>query len=174
MDLDELPLHEPERMGDERTMLLQFLGFYRQVLLRKAAGLSGEELSRTLAPSTLSLGALLKHMAVVEANWFVRRFEGHDYPEPWFSAPWEQDPDWDLTSAAHDEPEYLFELFRSAIVRSDEIVAATASLDQLSVRQRDGSPWSMRWILIHLIEEYARHCGHADLIRESIDGAVGD
>lgn len=171
---DDFPLTSPQRVAGEQEMLPEFLDYYRQVLLRKAAGLSAGDLSRALPPSPMTLGGLLKHMAVVEDNWFVRRFEGGEYSEPWASAPWAEEADWEFTSAAADSPEYLVELYQASIERSRGIVAGAESLDQLSVRTRDGQPWSLRWILVHLIEEYARHCGHADLIRESIDGSTGD
>ena len=171
---ERFPLIEPDLVGDERTTLEQFLDFYRQVLLRKADGLSSEELARSVPPSPLTIGGLLKHMAVVETNWFVRRFEDGDYPEPWVSAPWDKDLDWDFTSAADDSPQYLIELFQESVAVSRAIAGRAESLDQLAVRTRRGEPFSLRWILVHLIEEYARHVGHADLIRESIDGATGD
>jgi uncharacterized damage-inducible protein DinB len=174
MDSTDFPLTAPGRSEGERDTLIQFLDYYRQVLLRKAAGLSNTELAQTLGPSDVTIGGLLKHMSVVETNWFVRRFEGGEYPEPWASAPWGEDADWDFHSAADDSLEYLVELFSETVERSRATVVATESLDQVSVRTRDGVPWSMRWILVHLIEEYARHVGHADVIRESIDGATGD
>jgi hypothetical protein len=171
---EDFQLVPPGLQANERDTLMQFLDYYRTVLARKAAGLTSAQLSINLAPSQLTLGGLLKHMAVVEDNWFVRRWEGGEYSEPWASAPWEEDRDWELNSSSGDSPEYLFELYRIAIERSDRIVAGVDSLDARSVRARDGENWSLRWILVHLIEEYARHCGHADLIRESIDGAIED
>jgi hypothetical protein len=100
---------------------------------------------------------------------------GPGLPEPWASVDWEADADWDWHSAVDDTPEELLDLLAAEIAESDRIIHAAAGLDQLSVRSgRDGSPFSLRWILAHLVEEYARHNGHADLIRESIDGTVGE
>jgi uncharacterized damage-inducible protein DinB len=164
----------PPLEADERTMLLGFLDLYRATLVRKGAGLTQEQLARPLPPSTLTLGGLLKHMAVVEDDWFTSDMAGRDLPEPWASVDWDADRDWELTSARDDAPERLLALFESACARSRAVVASCDSLDQRSVKtDADGNHWSLRWILVHMIEEYARHCGHADLLREAIDGQRG-
>jgi uncharacterized damage-inducible protein DinB len=161
------------RDGDERTTLVSMLEVYRAVLARKAWGLSPEQLNRTMGPSTLTLGGLLKHMAWVEQHWFYRVFLGNQQREPWLSAPWDRDKDWELTSAAGAALDELLELYDREVATAREIVAAAPDLDALAADRRRGRI-NLRWILVHMIEEYARHCGHADLIRESIDGAVGD
>ncbi len=93
--------------------------------------------------------------------------------EPWASAPWEQDRDWELHTAEHDDPDALRALYQDACARSRSAITMT-DLDTLSIgHDRDGRQWSLRWILTHLIEETARHNGHADLLREAIDGSVG-
>lgn len=164
----------PPLEADERTMLLGFLDLYRATLVRKAAGLTQEELARPLPPSTLTLGGLLKHMAVVEDDWFTSDMAGRDLPEPWASADWEADRDWELNSAKDDAPDELLALFESACARSRTVVESCDSLDQRSVKtDPDGRHFTLRWILVHMIEEYARHCGHADLLREAIDGQRG-
>lgn len=164
---------ELDLAGDELTTLTQFLEFHRSVLAHRTWGLSQTELATPLAPSDLTLGGLLKHMAYVEDIWFHERFLGNEPVEPWASVDWDTDPDWEMHSAAGDTPKQLFDQYGESCARS-RAVTASASLDQLSVDSRgDGSHWSMRWILVHMIEEYARHCGHADFIRESIDGEVG-
>lgn len=161
--------------GSERDLLIAFLDYYRELLIDKASGLTDEQLHTRLSPSSLTLGGLINHMAVVEDDWFTSDFLGEDIPEPWKSAPWEDDRDWELNSAPGVPTDELFARYRNAIDRSRAIVAGVEDLEELSQKtDANGEPWSMRWILIHMIEETARHCGHADLIRESIDGAVGD
>ncbi len=113
-------------------------------------------------------------MALVEHTWFEYQFLGTDEREPWASAPWDDDADWEMTTAAQGTGEELFALFVDACAQSREVIAGAESSDQLSVRtDNDDQPWNLRWIMVHMIEEYARHLGHADLIRESIDGTVG-
>lgn len=162
---------------DEVTLLRSFLNYYRATVRLKAEGLDGAQLAMRLGPSDLTLGGLLKHLAVVEQGWFRHKLIGGEYTEPWRSVDWRADPDWELHSAAQDSPEALFALFDAAVADSEAILDAAlpGGLDQ--VIQRDsyrGDRPSLRWVLIHLIEEYARHAGHADLLRESIDGATGD
>lgn len=155
-------------------MLLGFLDMYRAVLVRKAAGLTQEQLATPLPPSTLTLGGLLKHMALVEDDWFTSDMQGSDMPEPWASVDWDADRDWELNSAKDDTLDELLGLFDAACERSRAVVEGCGSLDDRSVKtNRQGTHFTLRWILVHMIEEYARHCGHADLIREAIDGQRG-
>lgn len=155
-------------------MLAQFLDAQREVVLRKAEGLTREQLAQTHPPSTLTLGGLLNHMALVEEGWLRDRFLGLPEEEPWASVDWEHDPDWEFRTAAELEPDELRGRYLRAIARSDEVVAAATGLDQLSVLPlRRGGHFSLRWVLLHLVEETARHAGHADLIREAIDGETG-
>jgi len=161
-------------VGDERTTLTGFLDRHRATLRQKTAGLDAEQLGRTLPPSDLTLGGMVKHLAFVEDWWFgavLRGVQG----EPWASVDWDADDDWDWHSAADDTPEQLWNLYDDAVARSDAAIRASVSLDRLAERrtQRTGEAISLRWILVHMIEEYARHNGHADLIRQSIDGQVG-
>jgi hypothetical protein len=130
----------------------------------------------TTAASALTLGALVKHLAYVEDQWFTMRFAGLPAPEPWASAPWDEDRDWDLHSAAADGPDELLALFDAALLRSRAVVDSAVTLDGLSAPSSEPGrgPWNLRWILVHMIEEYARHAGHADLLREAIDGQTGD
>lgn len=166
MELVEIP-----RLAGERETLVAFLDYYRAVVWRKAEGLDAEALNRRLGPSTLTLGGLLKHLAYVEDVWIDYRLAGHEPREPWRSADWDADADWELTSAAGDEPAYLRELYGAAIQRSRAILAEVSDLGLPLRRDPDTSA---RWMLVHLVEEYARHAGHADLLREAIDGRVGD
>jgi uncharacterized damage-inducible protein DinB len=166
---------DPPQSADETATLLGFLDYHRDTLRLKVAGLTGAQLTQTLARSTMTLGGMVKHLALVETWWFRCVFEGQEYAEPWASVDWDADADWDWHSAVDDTPEELLALFAAEIAESDRITRAAAGLDQLSVRSgRNGSPFSLRWILAHMVEEYARHNGHADLIRESIDGTVGE
>jgi hypothetical protein len=128
----------------------------------------------------MSLGGLLKHLAFVEDHWFHRAFADRPACEPWASVDWSADPDWDWHSAAGDPPHRLFDLWREAVGRSRAIVtdALAEPGDPLGQQARqdvfDGDAPSLRWILLHMVEEYARHNGHADLLRERIDGTVGE
>jgi uncharacterized damage-inducible protein DinB len=163
------------KQASERDTLVAFLDYYRELLIDKASGLSDEQLHTRLPPSTLTLGALINHAALVEDDWFTLDFAGQPLPEPWASAPFEDDRDWEFNTAHEVPTEELFARYRSAIARSRDVLGVVDDLGELSQRTgRDGEQWSMRWILVHMIEETARHCGHADFIRESIDGAVGD
>ncbi|WP_394770114.1 DinB family protein [Lacisediminihabitans sp.] len=165
---------DPVTIADERATLEQFLDFQRATLLLKTEGLDREQLGRRLPSSELTLAGLLKHLAYVEDNWMQESFLGNPPAEPWASAPWDDDRDWEFHSAPDDEPGYLRTLYEAACARS-RAVSAAAGLDDLSVeRSCSGELYSLRWILVHLIEETSRHNGHADLLRESIDGVVGE
>ncbi len=161
--------------ADERTTLLAFLDFYRATLLDQVFGLEHSQLQVALEPSSLTLARLLGHMALVEQSWFQVRFDGQDEAEPWASLDFEADYDAEMTMAQTWSVEQLLAQFETAVVDSRATVAAADSLDQLSQQPNaNGEYWSLRWILVHMIEEYARHCGHADFIRESIDANLGD
>jgi hypothetical protein len=177
-DLDE-PIHpEPPVAGDETATLLGSLDRQRATLAWKCGGLDAAGLRATLAPSTITLGGLLKHLALVEDEYFTGRLQGRTLGHPWNTADWDADPDWEWHSAAGDSPEQLRTLWQDAVARSRAAVAealADGDLGQLARRRwPDGRAPSLRRILIDLIEEYARHVGHADLIRESVDGLVGE
>lgn len=162
--------------ASERAVLVSFVDHYRALFARKVEGLGPEQLARTTAASSLTLGGLWKHLALVEDDWFTMRLAGRPAPEPWASAPFDDDPDWELHSAGQDSPDALAALFDAACQRSRAVVASIGSLDALTVwsPRPDRGPWNLRWVLVHLIEEYARHVGHADLLREAVDGRTGD
>jgi uncharacterized damage-inducible protein DinB len=126
----------------------------------------------------MTLGGLLKHLAYVEDNWFSRSLHGRDKAAPWDVVDWKADPDWEWHSAAEDSPEQLQTLWQDAVARSRALVAealANGGLEQPAQRTwPDGTAPSLRWILVHMIEEYARHNGHADLLREAVDGETGE
>ena len=164
MDYDEIP-----RTGDERSVLLAFLAWQRATLERKCAGLDIDQLRRRSAePSTLSLLGLVRHMADVERGWFRRTLAGEDVAER-YSTDDDVDGDFDNVDAA--DADEAFASWKEERELADEIISRRA-LDATG-RQRTGREVSMRWILNHMIEEYSRHNGHADLLRERIDGATG-
>ncbi|WP_033261234.1 DinB family protein [Amycolatopsis vancoresmycina] len=176
--VDEQGRPEPPLDGDEATTLLGFLDFHRATLAWKCAGLDAAGLRATVAPSSLTLGGLLKHLAYVEDHWFSHVLCGRDRSAPFDAVDWTATPDWDWESAADDTPDELHGLWAAAVGRSRTAVAdalADGDLAQPARRtRRDGSRPSLRWILVHMVEEYSRHNGHADLIRESIDGRTGE
>ena len=177
-DVDEHGRPEPPLAADEAATLLGFLDYQRATLAWKCRGLDSAGLSATTAASSITLGGLLKHLALVESDWFSRSLYGRDWEPPWDAVDWKADPDWEWHSAAEDSPEQLFALWQDAVSRSRSLVAealADGGLDRLARRAwPDGRAPSLRWILVHMVEEYARHNGHADLIRESVDGLVGE
>lgn len=165
--------HEPSRSGGERDSLLSFIDYFRAVLVRKCVGLDHDQLSRTVAASTLTLARLVRHMAFVEDHWFQTVLHGRELPAPWRDADWDAQPDWEMDTAADFTPAELAAQFDAAVERS-RLAVQGVDLDTIAARDTRGGPTNLRWILIHMIEEYARHCGHADLLREAIDGSVGD
>jgi len=177
-DVDEQGRPEPPVEGDETATLLGFLDFQRATLAWKCGGLDAAGLNATVGVSSMTLAGMLKHMAYVEDDWFSRMLQGADRQAPWDAIDWTVDRDWDWTSAALDSPEQLFAIWQNAVARSRSELAdalARGGLQQPARRAwPDGRSPSLRWILVHMIEEYARHNGHADLIRESVDGATGE
>lgn len=156
-------------------MLSQYLDYQRETMLSKTDGLTRQQLARQHPPSQLTLAGLLYHLSLVEEDWMEVRFAGLPDREPWASVDWESDPDWEFRTAAQLEPEQLQSRYRQACERSRHVASSAAGLDQLSVRTlRDGRRFSLRWVLLHVIEETARHAGHADFLREAIDGTVGE
>ncbi|MGZ8180044.1 DinB family protein [Williamsia sp. SKLECPSW1] len=169
---------EPPFAADEVTTLRTFLAYQRATFAWKCEGLDEAGLATTVGASSMTLGGMLKHLAFVETQWVMHRLAGRPWAEPWASADWAADPDWDWTSAADDTPDELWALWRGAVAEADGVVDGAIETDGLDVVARrprgDGALVSLRWLLVHLIEEYARHNGHADLIREAIDGRVGE
>ncbi len=169
---------DPPYAGTESEQLFGFLDYHRATLLMKCDGLDAEQLNRTLAPSAMTLGGMLKHLALVEDHYFSVRLHGRAPHSPWDAVDWDADPNWEWRTAAEDTPEKLMELWRDNVARSraavTEALAAGGVEQLLRVGWPDGRKPSLRRLLIDLIEEYARHVGHADLIRESVDGLVGE
>jgi hypothetical protein len=163
---------EPPLVGDDSAMLPAWLDYQRATLLWKCELLEGDALvRRSVPPSPMSLLGIVRHMTLVEWGWFERRFAGSDAAPP-IAIEDDHDADWnDLDPGRPMEDIARFE--RQCDI-SRAIVAVTQSMDQLVARPRHGESMSLRWIVVHMIEEYARHNGHADLLRELIDGAVGE
>ena len=176
--LNEEGRAEPPLAGDETATLLGSLERQRATFAWKAGGLDAAGLQAKVGASAITLGGLLKHLAWIELNYFVWRLLGQDPGPPWNTVDWEADPDWEWHSAADDTPEQLYALWHDAVERSRaalEETLAEGGLGQLiAFSAPDGRKPSIRRMLIDLIEEYARHVGHADLIREAIDGLVGE
>ena len=166
---------DPPETGDETTVLTAYLAFQRETVLLKTEGLSREQLAQPHPPSSMTLAGLLYHLAYVEESWSLEDFAGQPVPEPWAGVDWAADRDWEWHAAVDLEPEVLRERYREAGRRTDAVVAAAGSLDALSAQPLgNGNRFSLRWMLLHLVEETARHNGHADLLREAVDGAVGE
>jgi uncharacterized damage-inducible protein DinB len=157
------------RAGGERETLRAYLDFHRETLAMKCAGLSDDDLRRPTTASSLSLLSLVRHMAEVERAWWRRVLDGQDVPLVW-------SPDGDF-QVAYDttgaDAAAAFAAWEAEIAHGRRIEAAAESLDVLGVDRRSGTQYSLRRILVHLVQEYARHNGHADLIREGLDGATG-
>ena len=177
-EIDEQGRPEPPLAADEIGTLLGFVDFLRATFEWKCAGLDSAGLTATVGVSSMTLGGMLKHLALVEDDWFTGWLAGQELTAPWDAVDWKADRDWDWHSAAGDSPAELLGLWQSSVARSRLIVEealAAGGLDQLTRRTwPDGRAPSLRWLLCHMIEEYARHNGHADLIRESVDGQTGE
>jgi uncharacterized protein DUF664 len=166
--MTELAL-DPPFDADEKTMLELFLDFQRSVMIRKAEGISLGDAARTPTPSSLSLLGMVKHLAYVERWWFQICFAGEDVTH----VSTDDDLDADFRIEPGETVEGIIDLYRGEIERSREITKA-AGLDEIAKKSSRRGHASLRWILVHMIEETARHAGHADIIREAIDGATGD
>ena len=169
---------EPPIAADETATLLGFLDYQRATLAWKCRGLDAAGLQATVGVSSMTLGGMLKHLAYVEDYWFSQRLHGNERRPPFDTVDWQADPDWDWHSATKDTPEQLFALWQDSVARSRSMVTdalADGGLARLARRPwPNGESPSLRWILVHMIEEYARHNGHADLLRESVDGLTGE
>ncbi|CAN5355979.1 DinB family protein [soil metagenome] len=171
-DPDTDPRADPPPQADERTTLVAFLRWQRDTLELKCGGLDAADLARrSVEPSTLSLLGLVRHMAEVERSWFRRVMAGQDAPPHFYS---DTDPDGDFDSAAPDPAlvAEAWETWRAEVAFAERFVAESPDLDVTGNEAWRGA-MSLRWVLVHMVEEYARHNGHADLLRQRIDGAVG-
>jgi uncharacterized damage-inducible protein DinB len=168
----------PLETGSETDLLLFALDRSRAQFAWKCGGLDAAALNRPFAPSAMTLGSLVKHMAAVEERYTMDFLTGRTAPPPWSTADWEADPQWDWHSAAEDSPDELYRLWRDAVQRSRAGVAdllAQGGADQPSkFTTETGETPNLRRVLVDLHDEYARHVGHADLFREAVDGLVGE
>lgn len=165
---------EPPGAGDERATLVGFLRWQRETLEWKCAGLDAEQLARrAVAPSSMSLLGLVRHLTDVERHWFRRFLAGEDAPFHFWGQGDEPDTDFDGAVADPDVVADSWQRWREEVAFADAFVADAPDLGITGTESHRG-PLSLRWVLTHMIEEYARHNGHADLLRERIDGAVGE
>ncbi|MGB8860767.1 MAG: DinB family protein [Ilumatobacteraceae bacterium] len=168
----------PRVATDERTTLEEFLDYFRTVLLRKADGLDEVQARQRVGVSQMDMLGMIRHLALVEQWWFSQAFAGSTEEDLWADP---DDPDSDWHPGPDDTLAAAVEALHQEIAKARVIAAGASSLDTLTAipvgppdnPERYG-PRSLRWVFVHMIEEYARHCGHADVIREAIDGAVGD
>jgi hypothetical protein len=169
---------EPPVAGDETATLLGSLERQRATFAWKSGGLDAAGLRATVGASSMTLGGLLKHLALIEDYYFSRKLLGRDPGPPWNAVDWDADPNWEWRTAADDTPEQLYQLWEGAVARSRAAMAEALTAGGVEQVTRfvwpDGRSPSLRRILVDLIEEYARHVGHADLIRESVDGVTGE
>jgi hypothetical protein len=175
---DEPGRVEPPIAGDETATLLGFLERQRATFSWKSGGLDAAGLNATLAPTSMTLGGMIKHLAHIEDEYFSQWLNGRDLGPPWDAVDWDSDRDWDWHSAAEDTPEQLLTLWQDTVARSRSLVAEALSEGGLErpgagITNEHGVHPTLRYILITMIEEYGRHNGHADLLRESIDGLTG-
>jgi len=165
---------EPGLRAGERDMLTGWLDYHRATLALKCEGLTDDQLrERSVPPSGLSLLGLVRHMTENEQGWFRRRLLGEDLPPLYYS---DEDPDGDFNDTGSASGATVLRTWEQECAAARDAVASVPDLDALSKKgdRQTGEPFSLRWILTHMIEEYARHNGHADLLRERIDGATGD
>ena len=178
IDNDTTTLLEPPVSGTEVDTLIGSLERQRRTFRWKCADLDEAGLRATTAASTMTLGGLLKHMALVEALYFTLRLSGRDPGVPWNAVDWDNEEDWEWRSAAEDSPDELYALYDAAVA------TARANLAEALADGDPGKPIAQPWgdqrtpsirrTLVDIIEEYARHTGHADLLREAVDGRVGE
>jgi hypothetical protein len=177
--IDQEPWPEPPLAADEATAIVAALERQRATLAWKTGGLDAAGLRATAAASTITLGGLLKHLALVEDDKFTWKIAGHEMPSPWSDVDWNADPDWEWHSAAGDTPEALYTLYRDAVTRSRAVLAEVIAAGELdrpvtTMTDDEGRSPNLRRVLLDVLEEYSRHSGHADIIRESIDGLIGE
>jgi Protein of unknown function (DUF664) len=171
---DSDPWWEPPFAGTEAEQLTATLDRQRATFRWKADGLDAAGLDTTIGASSLTIGGLLKHLSRAETDIFTRKLDGSPMTPPWDTV---TEEDWDFTSAASDAPEELYALYDATVARNRVILAkaiANGGLDQKVALGWGGQFFSLRRLLCDLIEEYGRHTGHADLLREAVDGRVGE
>ncbi len=171
---------DPPLRAGESESLLAYLDYHRATFRNRVDGVDAAGLACTVGVSTMTLGGMMKHLTLVEDQWFTVVLRGLAPSPPWDTVDWDDDPDWEWRTGAREPAAELFATYDETVARSNRIITAALSANgvhTLSMREsrHDGQGhYSLRWILLHMIEEYARHNGHADLLRETIDGTVGE
>jgi uncharacterized damage-inducible protein DinB len=163
-------LEYPNTSGTETQLLGEYLDWYRTAILRKIEGASDETLRARVVPSQTTLLGLVKHLAWVEIGWFQEVFAGRKVDSIWS----EEDPDADFRIEAGETSEQIISFYREACAESRAIVEEAGDMEAESASDREGRTYNLRRIMIHMIEETARHTGHADILRELLDGQTGD
>ena len=158
----------PDLDADERITLTQFLDLYRRRVIERFSALSDAEAREASLPATkLTPGGVVKHLAHMEDHWFTARIGSRELPEPWASAPFGAQPDWDFASAVDDIVEQITSLYQEACERSRDVVASISGLDAKASRPSFGrGPVTLRWAMVHMLEETACHVGHLELLTD--------
>lgn len=168
----------PPVAGTEIETLIGSLERMRRTFIWKCGDLDAAALSRPHPPSTMTLGGLVKHLALVEADYFTWKLLGRDPGTPWNAIDWDADPDWEWRTAADDTPEELYAMWEQSVGQARanlrEALAEGDAGRPTSFTWPDGQTPSIRRMLVDIIEEYGRHTGHADVLREAVDGLVGE
>lgn len=176
--LDEQGRREPPLISGELETLTGYINFFRDTVRWKSSELTDKQLHAQPLSSKLSIAGLLKHLAYVEDYWFSVVLLGNKPAEPWASTDWKANPDWEFDSALTDTGDYLREFWQDAVNVSDanlqSALAQGMTLDSILTWKQADQTISLRWLLTHLIEEYGRHCGHLDILREENDGLTGE
>lgn len=165
----------PVRASEEREVLVAMLDWYREGVIAKATGMAQHLAVATPLASATSVAGLVKHLALVEDSWFSDRFAGDGESEWYADVDWDADRDWEFHSAADEPLDLQIERYREACARSQAITAAHGFDDLSAVPSGDPAvPFTLRWAVVHLLEETARHLGHLDVLRELLDGTTGE
>jgi hypothetical protein len=168
----------PSTARTEVETLVSVLERNRRTFAWKTSGLDAQGLRATTAASAMTLGGLVKHVALVEADWLAVKLAGEEYGVPWDGVDFDADPDWEWRTGSQDAPQDVYAVWRDAVERSRVLVAEIIGRRGLdgpaSFTWPDGSTPTVRTMLLDMIEEYARHTGHADILREAVDGRVGE
>jgi hypothetical protein len=174
------PASSPSRsaVSAEAESLQSVLERNRRTFAWKTWGLDESGLRATTAPSSMTLGGLVKHVALVEADWLAVKLAGREYGPPWDAVDFEAEPDWEWRTGAREAPDVIYAVWRDSVERSRGLVAEVIEERGLdgpaSFTWPDGHTPTVRVMLLDMIEEYARHTGHADILREAVDGRVGE
>lgn len=172
------PQPAPTAAPTEAESLLSVLERNRRTFAWKTSGLDEKGLRATTAASTMTLGGLVMHVALVEADWLAVKLAGQEYGAPWDTVDFDADPDWEWRTGTVDSPDEIYAVWQAAVERSRAIVAEVIKERGLagpaSFTWPDGRTPTVRAMLLDMIEEYARHTGHADILREAADGRVGE